>query len=228
MTPRKLKSKVAKLPALPPITTGFERALDKVGTWKRSRVWYCSQKEHWLGWLREYNGPGYYDRKVWERTAEFIYNHIVCPPMVLWLGEASRVPKTRVREAQNAALVAKLSLASQAAAIRRIIPWKLIEKRLMDKVTATIKREWLREIAAGRKQVEYREIKPYWTRRLSEVEAPFLLRLINGMEAKAPEITVVVQRVRRNARSGCFELHLGKVIDLRHWDLKRERPTNRD
>ena len=33
----------------------------------------------------------------------------------------------------------------------------------MDKITTTIKREWLREIAAGRKRVEYREIKPYWT-----------------------------------------------------------------
>lgn len=52
----------------------------------------------------------------------------------------------------------------------------------MDKITTTIKREWLREIAAGRKGVEYREIKPYWTRRLSRVQIPLLLRLINGMQ----------------------------------------------
>ena len=25
-------------------------------------VWYPNQKEHWLGWLREYDGPGAYDR----------------------------------------------------------------------------------------------------------------------------------------------------------------------
>jgi len=51
------------------------------------------------------------------------------------------------------------------------------ERFQMDKITTTIKREWLREIAAGRKRVEYREIKPYWTRRFSRVNTPFLLRL---------------------------------------------------
>jgi hypothetical protein len=94
----------------------------------------------------------------------------------------------------------------------------------MDRITTTIKREWLREIAAGRKRVEYREIKPYWIRRLSKIEPPFELRLINGMRSKAPELTVIVQRVRKNSRSGVFELHLGEVIDLQHWDVKRERP----
>jgi hypothetical protein len=75
----------------------------------------------------------------------------------------------------------------------------------MQTITTTIKREWLREIVAGRKRVEYREIKPYWTNKLESVELPFLLRLINGMQARAPEVTVVVRRVRKNARSGCFE-----------------------
>lgn len=130
MTPRTLKSKISKFPAQPPITTDFERVLEKISTWNRNRVWYSSQKEHWLGWLSEYNGPGYYDRKDWEQTAEFVYNHIVCPPMVLWLSEASGVPKATVRQAKDAALSAKSSLASQAAAIRKIIPWTLIEVRL--------------------------------------------------------------------------------------------------
>ena len=96
----------------------------------------------------------------------------------------------------------------------------------MEKITTTIKREWLQEIAAGRKRVEYREIKPYWTRRLSTVKSPFLLRLINGMQPKAPEVTVVVRRVRRNSRSRKFELLLGGVVSVKHWDLKRRQPTN--
>ena len=25
--------------------------------------WYKTQKEHWLGWLREYHGPGCYGRQ---------------------------------------------------------------------------------------------------------------------------------------------------------------------
>jgi hypothetical protein len=66
------------------------------------RVWYTSppQKEHWLGWLREYDGPGAYSRQNADRSAELVYNHIVCPPMVLWLGEASGVPKSKVAEAK--------------------------------------------------------------------------------------------------------------------------------
>jgi hypothetical protein len=97
----------------------------------------------------------------------------------------------------------------------------------MDKITTTIKREWLREIAAGRKRIEYREIKPYWTRRLGEAEAPFLLRLINGMQSKAPEVTVLVKRLRKNTRSGHFELHIGRVVEIRHWDRTRGQPTTR-
>ena len=72
----------------------------------------------------------------------------------------------------------------------------------MDVITTTIKREWLQEIVAGRKRVEYREIKPYWVQRLSAVKTPFALRLINGMQAKAPEVTVVVRRVRKNTKLG--------------------------
>jgi hypothetical protein len=97
----------------------------------------------------------------------------------------------------------------------------------MDKITATIKREWLREIAAGRKRVEYREIKPYWTRRFSQVQTPFLLRLINGMGSRTPELTVIVRRIRKNSRSGDYELVLGKVVALKYWNRKLERPTSR-
>jgi hypothetical protein len=81
----------------------------------------------------------------------------------------------------------------------------------MDKITTTIKREWLKEIAGRRKRVEYREIKPYWDRRLSFVKVPFELRLINGMDLKAPEVTVIIQRVRKNSRSGEYALHIASV-----------------
>ena len=94
----------------------------------------------------------------------------------------------------------------------------------MDTLTTTINREFLREIVAGRKTVEYRELKPYWDGRLSKVSAPFLLRLINGMSAKAPEVTVTVQQVVKNARAQQYELHLGKVVDVRNWDRGREQP----
>ena len=94
----------------------------------------------------------------------------------------------------------------------------------MDKIATTIKRQWLREIVAGRKKVEYHEIKPYWVNRLAGVTTPFALRLINGMQAKAPEVTVVARKVRQNTKSGVFELHLGAVTAVRNWNRRRETP----
>ena len=97
----------------------------------------------------------------------------------------------------------------------------------MDKITTTIKREWLKEIANETKHVEYREITPYWDKRLSGVKPPFLLRLINGMQRNAPEITVVVTKKKKNLRSRQFELVLGRIVELKHWSVKSGRPTGR-
>jgi len=54
-----------------------------------------------------------------------------------------------------------------------------------DRITTTIEREWLAEIIAGTKKIEYRQIKPYWTRRFEKVSVPFELRLLNGMNPAA-------------------------------------------
>jgi hypothetical protein len=70
--------------------------------------------------------------------------------------------------------------------------------------------------------VEYREIKPYWTERLSRVAVPFRLRLINGMQFDSPRLTVTVVKVR--ARNGNYELHLGRVREVSNWDRKRNEP----
>ena len=39
--------------------------------------------------------------------------------------------------------------------------------RVYDGITTTIEREWLAEIIAGTKKIEYRRIKPYWTKRFA-------------------------------------------------------------
>src|SRR5208282_6445087 len=125
MTPQQLAAKIRKLRETVPITTEFERALTRRGIWSSSRAWYTTQKEHWLGWLNGYDGEGYYHRKNWHRSAEFVYNHINCPPMVLWLAEASGVPRTKVAKAKQGALSAKPHLPAQSAAIRMTIPWEM-------------------------------------------------------------------------------------------------------
>jgi hypothetical protein len=56
-----------------------------------------------------------------------------------------------------------------------------MKKLNYDRITTTIEREWLAEIIAGTKKIEYRKVKPYWTKRFAKVSVPFELRLLNGM-----------------------------------------------
>ena len=130
MSPHTLARKIRNLPERPRLTTDFECILQVRGTWRRTGAWYGSQREHWIGWLRGYDGPGAYRRKKWNRSAEFAYNHLLCPPMVLWIGEACGIPKKTVERAMNAGLAAAPSLPAICAAIRKQIPWESIESRL--------------------------------------------------------------------------------------------------
>jgi hypothetical protein len=41
-----------------------------------------------------------------------------------------------------------------------------------DRITTTIEREWLAEIIAGTTKIEYRQIKPYWTKALRRFRCP--------------------------------------------------------
>src|SRR5688572_29171211 len=129
MTPEALRRHVRKLREAQPITESLERSLSRVQPSGRP-TWYCSQKEHWLGWLGDYDGPGFYGRRDWDRSAAFVYNHINCAPMVLWLGEALAMPKAALRAAASEALDAGPGPGSRSAAIRRILPWIELEQRL--------------------------------------------------------------------------------------------------
>ena len=93
-----------------------------------------------------------------------------------------------------------------------------------DKITTTIKREWLAQIIQGTKKIEYREVKPYWTKRLKSVTTPFELRLLNGMNPPVPEVTVLIHKVMTNRRAREYELHIKKIIGFKHWDKRRQCP----
>ena len=87
----------------------------------------------------------------------------------------------------------------------------------MDKITTTtIKREWLREIVAGRKRVEHRADQTLLDKEVRRCVASVHAGLINGMQAKAPELTVVVRGIRTNRRTGNYELQLGKLAEVKH------------
>lgn len=98
-------------------------------------VWYQTQHEHWIGWLGAYDGPGAYNRKNANRSAEYVYNHIVNPRMLVYLAEAAKVDRKLLAKATKAALLNRVSMSAMSAAIRRLIPWPLVEKALIGDTT---------------------------------------------------------------------------------------------
>lgn len=70
----------------------------------------------------------------------------------------------------------------------------------------------------GHKKIEYRRIKPYWTKRFAKVSVPFELRLLNGMNRPVPEVTVLIQKIVKDRRVGEYRLHIKKVLRFKHWD----------
>lgn len=90
-----------------------------------------------------------------------------------------------------------------------------------------IARQYFAEILAvpRRKPIEYRDMTDYWLTRLERVgPAPFNLRMLNGMTPPVPEATVRVTKVVRRESTGTLELHLGRVLEIKRWDRKRELP----
>ena len=130
LSPAALRTAIELLDARGPFSEKLTEAL-AVHRSKREPVWYQHQKEHWLGWLGAYDGPGAYGRKVHSgRTAEFVYNHIMCPPMILWLGEAVGIGNKVMKQAVTACLEAGRTLPKQCGAIRSHVPWSMIVGRL--------------------------------------------------------------------------------------------------
>jgi len=105
------------------------------------KKWYRTQKQHWIGWLSQYHGPGAYGRKVGaERDARYAYMHIAEPKMLLWLIKAAGVSSHFVRAAKRECAESSpmdqrsaSSMHQQAAAIRRLVPWEIVAEALRSK-----------------------------------------------------------------------------------------------
>lgn len=97
---------------------------------KRDHIWYLTQKEHWIGWLSEYHGPGAYGRKTEQnRDARFAYNHVVCPQLLLYLVRAIPLRPELIDAAEQAYLSGS-SLMEKSGAIRKVAPWSEIYQAL--------------------------------------------------------------------------------------------------
>jgi hypothetical protein len=130
MTPHALASKISNLPNRAPITAELTSHLWNLDPNDPADSKHLNMKKSWLRWLDTYEEPKYSRRKDSIRTAGFVYNHLLAPQMVLWLGEVSGVSETVVRNAMKAACSVQPNRATQCASIRKIIPWKIIEYRL--------------------------------------------------------------------------------------------------
>lgn len=91
------------------------------------RVWYQTQRGHWIGWLSTLSDRG----DIRWRNAQHVYEAIRCCPMLLWLGEAVGL-KSIHRRAKRA--YEKSSFREQPFAIRAELRWSLVEKRLFEGV----------------------------------------------------------------------------------------------
>lgn len=129
MTPAELRARILPLDPDTPLHRHLEHEL-RIGVGYGS-AWYRSQKEHWLGWLATYTGPGVYGRTPRnDRTAQFVYNRIQCAPMLFWLAEATGVPQGPLGRAYGAVRAASKHPASQCRALRRVIPWEMVAEHL--------------------------------------------------------------------------------------------------
>ena len=87
----------------------------------------------------------------------------------------------------------------------------------------TLKREWFVKILHGQKTEEYREVKPYWTRRLAHQYGTITFR--NGYEADSPVMEVEylgfsITRVNipGTIAGEVYALKLGRIIRTERCD----------
>jgi len=78
----------------------------------------------------------------------------------------------------------------------------------------TLKKEWFDKILSGQKKIEYRDIKPYWQKRLLDEKGnPLNYDFIifkNGYGKNVP--TMKVEFVKLIV-SDKYEIHLGKTLE---------------
>ncbi len=95
-----------------------------------SRVYYTTQKEHWLCFLYNYDFNQAYGRlQGMNRDAKFVYNHIVCPSMLVYLIKAVGFDSELIDQVEKVNESGKTMMESSGK-IRKIVPWSMIYKKL--------------------------------------------------------------------------------------------------
>lgn len=155
MTPKLFRAYIRPLPEFLPRTKELETSIS-VGV-GFDGAWYRSQKQHWLGWLAEYSGPGAYGRQSDTiRSAELAYNRIQCAPMLFWLAEALDIDSTTLDAGFQAVVSTPKKGGPQSSAFRRCLRWADIEAALSvwpyslsDRLLIRLSRPWIKNRNGG-------------------------------------------------------------------------------
>lgn len=83
----------------------------------------------------------------------------------------------------------------------------------MKAIYLTIKKYWLQKIISGEKIIEYRDMKPYYINKFSDVKFPFLLKLRAGYNLSCPTATLLISKITKNLKTKQFELHIKDIIN---------------
>ena len=79
----------------------------------------------------------------------------------------------------------------------------------------TLMKKWFDEILSGKKKIEYREIKPYWTKRLFDENGNSkhydVILFRNGYSKDSREMFVEFKGVRKGKDN--YEILLGDVVN---------------
>jgi len=103
----------------------------------------------------------------------------------------------------------------------------------MTTLKATLHKQWFDAIAAGIKTEEYREIKPYWTKRLEK--SYDFVQFRNGYRSDAPVMTVeyhgftikMILHPITNKMETVYALKLGRVLWTKNYDGRSFFPSSK-
>jgi hypothetical protein len=94
---------------------------------KLSKGGYESHQDHWIGWLKEYDGPGYYGRSDWSADARAVYQRLANGHILVWLNEAAGEDPKRIRAVITAMRRHGNGRAqTEAKIVRSHLPWEQV------------------------------------------------------------------------------------------------------
>jgi len=134
-TPQDLLERIELLSPKSPLSDAFAARWSDVTTdgstpREGAFAWNDTQYGHWLGWLASYQRQAHGIKEA-NRSAEFVYNRVSSPRMLIYLAEAVGLSSRRLELATTAALANTKSLATMSAAIRKVISWRTVERALL-------------------------------------------------------------------------------------------------